>query len=383
MMGMLSGAELDIFVPSFPEIQKHFGLSPFTTQLTVSLNFIAYSVCSLFVGSIGDKYDRKTIIIYSLYIFIFGTLLCIITDSYIILLAGRILQGVGIAGPSVLGYVLLADKYNAEKQMLFIGWMHSIIAFSMSAAPVLGSYLTHYFGWRSNFIALLLFGIICLICTILWVKSNNTKPDLNISLASYLPLIKSKKLMLYVITLCLFMVPYWVFIGIAPMIYRNVFGVSIEQFGFYQGALAIFFATGSAVSGVIAKKLGKKFSFFFGFTLCCIHVIAILCVVILSIRNPIIITACMVIASFGVSIPINMLYPHSLEVIDDSKGKIAAFISAARLLLSSAGLWIVSLLYNGTFLQIGIWIITTMSAALILSLRLMKDNKHICADTAQ
>ncbi|WHQ46677.1 MAG: MFS transporter [Candidatus Midichloria sp.] len=372
MIGMLSGAELDIFIPSFPEIQAQFNLSPFMTQLTLSLNFIAYCICSLLAGAISDKYDRRKVIIISLLIFIFGSILCSLAQNYSTLLLGRVLQGFGIAGPSVLGYVIIADEYPTEKQVYFIGLMHGLIAFAMSAAPVFGSQITWHFGWRGNFVSLLIFALICLILSAIFIPAKATKSQVTLSLKAYLPLLKSKKLILFTAALCLFMVPYWVFIGISPILYRKDLGVSLEEFGFYQGTLAAIFAIGSALSSLLMRRIGLKKAFFIGISMCSIHVISLCFLMIFGVKNPLIITFCMAIASAGVAIPINMLYPYALEVLEDTKGMASAFISGVRLIISSVGLWLVGSTYNGTFVPVGLWIVITMSLAIILSTALVK-----------
>ena len=63
ILAILSGAEIDLFTPSFPELQTIFNLSPSTIELLLSVNLIAHCISSLIVGNLGDRYGRKTIII--------------------------------------------------------------------------------------------------------------------------------------------------------------------------------------------------------------------------------------------------------------------------------------------------------------------------------
>lgn len=380
MICILSSAELDIFVPSFPEIQAQFNLSPFMTQLLLSLNFMAYCLSSLFVGAISDKYDKRKVLTISLCIFILGSIMCAAAEIYSILLFGRVLQGLGIAGPSVLGYVVIADEYPIKKQVSFIGWMHGLMGFVISAAPVLGSYITYYCGWRGNFIALLIFGVICFILSYLFIPEKNAKTEVSISLKTYMLFLKSKKLIVFIIVLCLFMVPYWVFIGISPILYRNDLGVSLEDFGIYQGTLAAVFAISSACNSMLINKIKRKKAFFIGIAICLIHILALCLIMFFNIKNPLVITLCMAIASAGVSLPINMLYPYVLEMLKNTKGKTSALITGVRLILSSVGLWLVSSSYNGTFLPIGIWIITTMGLAIFILLILINKDHKILYD---
>src|SRR4051812_1297398 len=103
MICILAGAEVDLFTPSFPELQRIFHLSPFMVQFTLSANFVAYCICSLFAGTLGDRYSKRSVILVSLGVFTLGSLLCVSALNYSTLIIGRILQGAGISGPAVLG----------------------------------------------------------------------------------------------------------------------------------------------------------------------------------------------------------------------------------------------------------------------------------------
>ena len=62
-MDLLTGMEFDLFVPSFPELQSHFHLLPFSVEALLSVNFVGYCLSLFFVGGLADRYGRKPIII--------------------------------------------------------------------------------------------------------------------------------------------------------------------------------------------------------------------------------------------------------------------------------------------------------------------------------
>lgn len=76
LISLLSGMEVDLFVPSFPELIRAFNLTPPLVQLTLSLNFVAYCICSLFAGMLGDRYGKRPILLVGLLIFVLGSFLC-------------------------------------------------------------------------------------------------------------------------------------------------------------------------------------------------------------------------------------------------------------------------------------------------------------------
>src|ERR1700678_2813784 len=85
-MGLLAGTEFDLFVPSFPELQSQFSLSSFWVEALLSVNFIGYCLSLFFVGSLADRYGRKPIILCGLITFIIGSIFCLETTYFNLLL---------------------------------------------------------------------------------------------------------------------------------------------------------------------------------------------------------------------------------------------------------------------------------------------------------
>src|SRR5579863_2596202 len=97
IMDLLAGMEFDLFVPSFPELQSQFSLSPFLVEALLSVNFVGYCLSLFLVGGLADHYGRKPIILPGLLIFIIGSVFCLWAVSFSFLFVGRFLQGIGIA----------------------------------------------------------------------------------------------------------------------------------------------------------------------------------------------------------------------------------------------------------------------------------------------
>lgn len=361
---ILSGVEVDLFIPSFPELQKVFNLSPFEVQLTLSVNFLAYCVCSLFAGTLGDRYNRRYVMLGSLAVFILGSVFCVFAPNFPMLLLGRLLQGVGMAGPAVLAYVLIADEYPIEKQAAMLGIYNGIFNLSVACAPVVGSYVNLYFNWRGNFVLLLALGILSAVMGYFAIPNRQHNPSVSLSLRSYWPLLTSFKLMMYVLGICFLAIGYWLFVGMAPILYMEDMGVELKYFGLYQGSIAGVFAIASILSSKILTMYGQKKCLLYGTILCLLSACTILFIALFGINKPIVITSAMLVLSVAVVFPFNILYPLSLEVLEDSKARTSALINAGRLLFVSGALSIVSYVYAGTFLPIGITIFLSVSIAL-------------------
>lgn len=368
---LLAGAEVDLFIPSFPEMMKEFNLSPLTVQLTLSVNFVSYCISSLFVGSLGDRYGPRCIIVYSLVIFTLGSICCVCANSFLEIVLGRFLQGVGMAGPAVLGYVVMMNITPIEKQAGTLGILNGLITSAMAFAPVIGSYINIAFGWKGNFILLLVHGLLALVLSFLFIPKTDTfNPNVSLSLREYSPLLKSSLFLKSLFLICLLSACYWVFIGMGPILYMNDMGVDIRYFGFYQGALAGIFAITSFLSPIALKKYPSEKLFRFSMKFLMLMIVGTFLVSLYATDNPILITTLVGIYLIPFVLPMNILYPISLDLIPNSKGKAAAMVNFGRLLLSAIGLECVGMFYNGFFFPIAIFMLLFSGISFLISTKI-------------
>lgn len=367
---ILAGAEVDLFIPSFPNLIHEFDLSPLLVQLTLSVNFLSYCVSSLFVGNMGDRYGRRPVILWGLVIFILGSAFCVFASSFSELVIGRFLQGVGMASPSVLGYVVIADITPAEKQPGVLGLLNGVITFAMAFAPVIGSYINIFFGWQGNFIVLLGLGITSLTLSFLFIP-NTVQPNkaISLSLKEYLPLIRSRPFMKLFLVICGLVACYWVFIGMGPILYMEDMNVALEHFGFYQGAIAGVFSIMSMLSPMILKRVSHDVCLRWGMWSLLGLASILLGIGVMVDDAPWLITVIMSLYVMPFVFPINILYPLSLEILPDSKGRAAAMINFGRLAFSAVGVELVSYFYTGYFAPIAIFIFTFTVLAFIVPIK--------------
>jgi DHA1 family bicyclomycin/chloramphenicol resistance-like MFS transporter len=332
-------------------------------ELTLGVNLAAQCLTSLVIGSLGDRYGRRPIILLGLYVFIIGSVCCVFANAFWVLIFGRLLQGIGISAPIVLSYLVIADAYSVEKQQQLMGILNGVMTLSMAVAPVIGSYVNLYFGWRGNFSVLLLLSLVCLCLGKILLPRGVPQPEVSLSLKGYRSVVQSKKAIYSILTICFSLQAYWIFIGISPILYMESLGVSLKEFGFYQGALAATLSIGSFASGIFLRRFGQRKCFFTSTLLMAAFTLSLPILVLYDVKNPLIITASMMLLSAGMVLPINILWPLMLESVVNAKGRLAAVQTASRLIITALSIQIASYFYDGTLrslvITMGIFMVFT------------------------
>jgi DHA1 family bicyclomycin/chloramphenicol resistance-like MFS transporter len=373
----VSAAEIDICVPSFPQISDQFNLTPFATELLLGINLFFHCLASIFAGTIGDKYGKKNTITAGLAIFIIGSYLCFIATNYHLLLMARAIQGIGIAMPMVLGLVVAMDYYPKNQHQKIMAILNGFCTIGVCMAPIIGSYITLYFGWRFVFLLLAIFGILSLIIFSLAIKSDeHNNKNIQISIAEYLPIFKSKIILIYLIILCSEIGGYYTFVAMAPLIYVKSFGLSLSYFGFYQATLALTFGLFSIFSSRIINIIGKKKAFFSSMCLIIISNLFFIIFVIFNTKNALYITATMMVASISWVYPINLIYVMALDSLKNTGGRVSAMINISKWIFGIIGFQMASYFYSNDFRSTGIAMLMLNIISISLIFYLYFKNRH-------
>lgn len=377
LMDLLAGMEFDLFVPSFPELQNHFHLSPLLVESLLSVNFLGYCISLFFVGGLADNFGRKPIILLGLVVFIVGSLCCLWAPSYSFLLIGRFLQGIGIAAPAILSFLIIADAYTLKQQQFWMAMLNGTKNTAVAIAPVIGSYITLYFHWQGNFTTLLILGLIALVMTLVFIPYIAPEHKETLSFKGYIPLFQSNSLMLLMMNIIFMFVPYWIFVGMSPLLYMKDLHVSLAHFGYYQGVLALVFAAGSVLLGLIMHAFSQEKIIRAASKIYIISLISIGLVTLTNSYNPLLITVAFLPFIISQIIPSTILVPICMNFIPNSKGKISAVLQGSQLIFTALSVALAGHFYRGSFQNIGVIISIFIILATLSHFRVIKNRVNL------
>ncbi|MBI5460469.1 MFS transporter [Methanobacterium sp.] len=142
------GSSINIALPS---IGSEFTATAILLGWIPTAYLLALAVCLVPFGRIADIYGRKRIFTYGIILFTVSSFLATLSFSIDMLLVFRVLQGAGSA--MIFGnlFAIIASIFPASDRGKALGITITGAFLGLFLGPVLGGFLTEYFGWRSIF----------------------------------------------------------------------------------------------------------------------------------------------------------------------------------------------------------------------------------------
>ncbi|PRI10188.1 DHA2 family efflux MFS transporter permease subunit [Leucobacter massiliensis] len=121
----------------------------FTWVITATM--LASAISTPIWGKLADLTSKKVLLQLSLIVFTLGSALAGMAQDPGMLIAFRVLQGIGAGGLGALGQIVLAEIISPRERGKYMGIMGAIMAVSTVGGPLLGGAITDSIGWRWNF----------------------------------------------------------------------------------------------------------------------------------------------------------------------------------------------------------------------------------------
>ncbi|MFB4354235.1 MDR family MFS transporter [Microbacterium sp. LS_15] len=159
-VAVLSGT---VVSTSMPVIIADLGgtQSQYTWVITASL--LATAVSTPIWGKLADLVDRKVLVQLALVIFTVGTVIAGFSTDTNMLIAVRVIQGIGVGGLMSLVMIAVALIISPRERGKYMGVVGGIMALGTIGGPLLGGLLTDVWGWRSNFFVGVPFALLALV----------------------------------------------------------------------------------------------------------------------------------------------------------------------------------------------------------------------------
>jgi MFS transporter, DHA1 family, multidrug resistance protein len=151
----LAALGIDLLLPAFGAIRSDLGLPADSTAVTglITMYFLGLAGGQLIYGPLADRFGRRPTLFLGYGIYAIGALAGAIAPSLEILLASRLVWGLGAAGPRVVTLAIVRDKFEGERMSRAMSFIMAVFILVPVLSPSVGALLLLVVSWRALFVA--------------------------------------------------------------------------------------------------------------------------------------------------------------------------------------------------------------------------------------
>ena len=253
----------DIMLPALEAISADLGAPKLTDgHYIVSAFFLGMAGGQLIVGPLADSFGRKPVIYAGYGVFVLGCLVSAFTESWAIMLAGRVLQGFGAAGPRIVTVAMVRDEYEGRAMARIMSIVMAAFIIVPVVAPALGQGLILLGGWRSTFAGLVVLALAVVGWFALRQRETLAPEDkrafrLGDIAAGLREILRTRVALGYTLTAGLMYGMFVGYLGAAQQIFQGVFGVG-ELFAAYFALASTALGAAAIVNASLVMRLGMR-----------------------------------------------------------------------------------------------------------------------------
>lgn len=362
----LGQASIALYLPSLIIIAHDLSISPTEVKQTITAFLIGFGISPMLFGPLSDRYGRKPILLISLFLSCVGYTINLFADNIYIFIFARILQGLGGGGILVSGRSIMRDVFIDRELASASSYLSMGFAIGFGLTPSIGGYLAHYWGWKANFILLLIIGMVLLVT--IWVLLPETLLNkqskgpitkfVSQTIIDYFAILRNYKFINYLLG---GLFAYGVVMSyniMTPFLLQKNFNISETNYGYLAILMGFSYYTAASINKKLVLKFGMNLIFNFGYLLIIIAGIAIILLNTIFKSNLFFLIIPMMVAIFGQALIFSNTISGALHQFPSSSGgKASAIYSSLQMLIISVLSAIMATLPNNTAIFIGVTVL--------------------------
>ncbi|MGF7172538.1 multidrug effflux MFS transporter [Azospirillum doebereinerae] len=251
----------DLYLPSLPTLVRVFGTDIATVQLTLSVFLVGFAVSQLVYGPMSDRFGRRPTLLVGVAIYLAASAACALASDIHGLIVARFFQALGACCGPVVARAVVRDVFGRDRAATVLAYMSMAMALAPAVGPILGGVVTEWFGWRANFVVLVIFALVILASVWSLLAETNTHRDEDALqpgrlAANYLMLLRSRVFIGYVLVVAFSYSGIFAFISGSSFVLIGRMHLSPAQYGLSFGAVVLGYIVGSFLAGRLTRKVG-------------------------------------------------------------------------------------------------------------------------------
>ena len=252
---------VDIMLPALGEIARDFSLRDDNDrQFIIVALFLGLTFGQLLFGPLSDTLGRRPMILAGLGFFIAGAVVSAVAPSFEVMIAGRLMQGFGAAGPRIVTVAMIRDRFEGRPMAEILSLVMGIFIFVPIVAPSLGQALLFLIPWRVLFLVLAIIGMVAASWLLLRQPETLAHPT-PLSLQAYLgstkAVILSPVAMAYTVAGACCYGALLGYVNSAQQLFQDVYRLG-DAFALWFGVSAAFVSLATFVNSRLVQRYAME-----------------------------------------------------------------------------------------------------------------------------
>lgn len=296
----VSALSMNVFLPSLPGMARDFEVDYGVMQLSVSAYIGASAVLQLLGGPLSDRFGRRPVVIWGLIGFLLATVGTLLATTATTFLVFRLAQSV-ITVCMLVPRAVIRDLYDGDRAASMLGYVTMGMAVVPMMAPVFGGVLDELFGWQANFAVMGLLGIAVLALAYrdMGETVRGGGMSLRAQMVNYPILARSHRFWGYCLAATLSSGAFFAYLGGAPFVGEQVFGLTPAQVGYWFAAPSIGYLLGNFLSARFSPVMGLNRMILIGAVICLVALSAALLVDLSGVVHPLVFFGAIALMGLG------------------------------------------------------------------------------------
>jgi len=341
---------IDMYLPALPDIEKSLGEG---AMLSLTAFFASFGVFQLIFGTLSDMYGRRAPMLAGLILFVAAGIGCALASSVGMLVLFRFLQGIGGAAGMIIARAVVRDLYHGVQEVKMMSLLMLIFSVSPLLAPLAGSYVVEFAGWRAVFWGITILGglgIVLLLTSLSETLPREKRIEAGFDgmKKAFAILVRDKPFVGMTLIGAFGITTFFIYLGNSSFVMMEYYGLSARGFSLAFSANAAAFFAAAQCNGWLAKRFGIHNIILpatIGFTLC----MSILAALVLAGFTALPMVLGLMFASFAfLGIVIPTISVMALANHGDIAGTAASVMNTVQLVTGAAVIAISGLFADGT-----------------------------------
>jgi DHA1 family bicyclomycin/chloramphenicol resistance-like MFS transporter len=282
ILSMIAPFSINTYLPSFPDIEREFGISRAILSQSLGVYLFAFAVSTLFWGPLADRLGRRLVILVSMTVYTLASIGCALADNAEMFMFLRILQGLSASGGVIAARAMIRDAHSAEAARRAMAQAILWFAIAPAIAPILGGWLHEMFGWRSVFWFLCSFGCLMILMAIFTPETLGEDDRRSIHPATvvrtYISALLHKQFPALIFSWSLAFAGQFLYVAGAPTVIYDFLGLGPDDFGWLFLPLVTGLILGALISDRLTHRWSAEKTISMGFLLMVLASIISICV---------------------------------------------------------------------------------------------------------